>query len=366
MREIGGDFEIAMPLAISRTAVDESCCDQLSSLPLCWYSCGRMGLRAILRSIPKGVFLVPSYLCTSILWAFRQEGISVRFYSVLSDLQGDADEIVRLWSSCSEVVGILHIDLFGVLPKDDLSGLFAKMVSKGLCVIEDITHSFPGTSNLCQRAGSHILCSVRKTLPVPDGAFVFSRIHRPIEAQIGAAAYVQAKLEAQFAKSRYLRGVASRDFLQDLRNAETGFDSDPEIRRISRVSRTLLRCVDLREVRVRRRKNFEYLLSKFESSMIPTVARPLVRDLSECSSSLGFPVWSKWRNELQHHLIHSGIFPPVHWVLPPEAREWALSHNQFSVNLSESELTIPCDQRYGEVDMDYIVAQVGRFAETHG
>ncbi len=366
MREIGGDFEITWPGTVYQPMVDASWYDELGGLPLYWYSSGRMGLRAILRSIPKGTFLVPSYLCASILWAFRQEGVSVKFYSVTPDLQGDVAEITTLLSSCADVAGMFHIDLFGVVPTGALSNLFAEMVSKGLCVIEDITHSFPGTSNLYQRTGSHVLCSVRKTLPFPDGAFVLSRILRPIEAHIEAAPYVQAKLQAQMEKSHYLRAGTNRDFLRDLRRAEAGFDLDYEIRRISRVSRTLLRRVDLREVRVRRRKNFEYLLSKFESSMIPTVARPLVRELSKCSSPLGFPVWSKWRNELQHHLIHSGVFPPIHWVLPPEAREWALSHNQFSFNLSESELTIPCDQRYGEGDMDYIVAQVVRFAETHG
>lgn len=365
MREIGGDFEITWPGTVYQPMVDASWYDELGGSPLYWYSSGRMGLRAILRSIPKGTFLVPSYLCASILWAFRQEGVSVKFYSVTPDLQGDVAGITTLLSSCADVAGMFHIDLFGVVPTGDLSNLFAEMVSKGLCVIEDITHSFPGTSNLYRRTGSHVLCSVRKTLPVPDGAFVLSRIARPVEAQIDAAPYVQAKLQAQIEKSRYLRAETNRGFLQNLRRAEAGFDLDHEMRRISRESRTLLRRIDLKLVRDTRRRNFEHLLKRFASSVRPTVAKPLIGELSECGSPLGFPVSSVWRDELRDHLVCSGIFPPVHWVLPPEARKWARSHNQFAANLAESELTIPCDQRYGESDMEHIVARVIQFSKTH-
>ena len=87
VREIGGDFEITWPGTVYQPMVDASWYDELGGSPLYWYSSGRMGLRAILRSIPKGTFLVPSYLCASILWAFRQEGVSVKLLT--PDLQGD-------------------------------------------------------------------------------------------------------------------------------------------------------------------------------------------------------------------------------------------------------------------------------------
>lgn len=365
MREIGGDFEITWPTTIVQPAASMAWFDKLAGLPLYWYSSGRMGLRAILRSIPKGTFLLPSYLCTSILWAFEQEEVPVRFYSVTPELQGDVAEIMWLWSSCGDVVGMLHIDLFGTVPTGDLGDLFAEMVSKGLYVIEDITHSFPGTMNLSERHGSHILCSIRKTLPLPDGAFVLSRGRAPVKANTDAAPYVRAKLQAQMAKSQYLRGETNRDFLQDLRSAEAGFDSDHEIRRISGESRTLLTQVNLESVRNTRRKNFEYLLSKFRSSVSCGVVKPLVSSLSECSSPIGFPVSSARRDELRDHLVRSGVFPPVHWALPRGAQEWAKSFNQFPADLSQSQLTIPCDQRYGQDDIDYIVERVIQFSNTH-
>ncbi len=72
---------------------------------------------------------------------------------------------------------------------------------------------------------------------------------------------------------------------------------------------------------------------------------------------LGFPIAVDGRDALQAWLFGHDIFPPVHWkldsVIPPEFGE--------SRRLSGHIMTLPCDHRYSESDMEYVVRIVREF-----
>jgi hypothetical protein len=58
------------------------------------------------------------------------------------------------------------------------------------------------------------------------------------------------------------------------------------------------------------------------------------------------------RDHVKQYLISRGIFPPIHWIRPPQ-----LSAEEFpeATTLATQELTIPIDQRYGLKHMDHIL-----------
>lgn len=358
MFEIGGDFEID-DLTSDRATYTPESPGIFHDLELYWYSSGRMALRAILRASRRGVFLVPSYLCESILWAFKQESVPFAFYPVSPGLRVDPKDIKRLLQR--DVSGLLYIEWFGMSPSGDLANLFAELVRDGFCVIDDITHGFPGIKRIADRPASHVLCSVRKTLPVPDGAFVYTNTCPPARPHLEAAGYVKDKFLAQVRKNSYLKGLGGRDFLSDLRRAETGFDCDPEIRRLSAQTRTMLQRIDLDSAARKRKANFRHLLAHLSGAS--RLLRPLLGGLPTEGSPLGFPVLTSRREQLRNYLIARGIYPPIHWVLPQEAKEWAMQSNSAAVELSSLELTIPCDQRYDIRDMNYVIEQLDCFGD---
>ncbi|MGE5483104.1 MAG: hypothetical protein ACM3VX_09430, partial [Bacteroidota bacterium] len=276
MHEIGGDFEVE-PGALELDSIVDTCDGEAD---VTWYSSGRMALKAILRVLPHGVFLVPSYLCDAVLQPFRELNVPFRFYTIETDLRFDVAGLRRMCGS--DVVGVLHIDLFGVQPDAEREAFLAGLVDDGLCVITDITHSYPGLADFRDRAGTHIVCSVRKTLPLPDGAFVVTRGAHPQQPTLPAGGYVGDKLQAQVEKYRYLYGEAPRAFLPALRSAEAGFEQDVEIRSPSAVSRQLFRTIDLHAAGVARRRNFSQLLS--ESAGGFNAVAPLLNYLPEAGS----------------------------------------------------------------------------------
>lgn len=358
MLEIGGDFEIDDSMSDQANRTLESM-TLLNDPAVYWYSSGRMALRAVLRTIRKGVFLVPSYLCESILWAFRQESVPFEFYPVSDGLRVDPRDIERLLRR--DVSGLLYIEWFGLSASGDISNLLAELVHDGRCVINDVTHAFPGIKEMASRPASHVLCSVRKTLPIPDGAFVYTKKSSPARPHLDAASYVRQKFLAQVRKNLYLKGLGDRDFWPDLREAERGFDCDPEIRSVSEQTHAILGQTDLGLAVTRRKTNFTYLLSHVSNYC--RSLRPLLYGLPDDGSPLGLPILTSQRDLLRDFLIAKGIYPPIHWVLPREAREWATQFNKTAIELSSRELTIPCDQRYDTSHMDYVIKQLDYFDE---
>ncbi len=102
-----------------------------------------------------------------------------------------------------------------------------------------------------------------------------------------------------------------------------------------------MRWFDYSAIAERRRRNYAILgeaLGRF--AIFP--------DLPDQVVPLGFPMRAKDRDQLQQVLFHREIFPPIHWpiegVVPAE---FGASHR-----LAAEILTLPCDQRYGNADME--------------
>ena len=121
---------------------------------------------------------------------------------------------------------------------------------------------------------------------------------------------------------------------------------------MSRVSRYLLKRINLASVVERRRKNYQYLLSNSSHFKHCT---PLFARLPSDVCPLGFPIvmdTEEQRNTIRNILIRNKIYPPVHWDLPLEVDPLLFPE---SAHLSSCILTIPIDQRYSPSDLQRVV-----------
>jgi dTDP-4-amino-4,6-dideoxygalactose transaminase len=114
---------------------------------------------------------------------------------------------------------------------------------------------------------------------------------------------------------------------------------------MSELSEAMLKhAMNWEDISVRRRKNYLHLQEKIgEFALIPL--------LDDATVPLGFPVRVANRNSIREALFRAEIYPPVHWPInecvPDEFTE---SHT-----LSREIMTLPCDQRYNEEDLDRMI-----------
>ena len=112
--------------------------------------------------------LLPNYLCPSIVQEFRQSKL---FYQVNNELEIDYDDLVsKVVNNKLSAVMIIHY--FGKIDKN-IDKIINYLRSKDILIIEDTTHSYLDNNS---EYGDIIVSSIRKTLPILDGAIIKTKL----------------------------------------------------------------------------------------------------------------------------------------------------------------------------------------------
>lgn len=295
---------------------------------------GRTAIETVLKEITGArKAILPSYCCDSMIQPFKDAGIEVEFYPVYFK------NGLKIEVNIPENTDIiLWCNYFGfMVPMPDLSEF------QGV-IIEDITHSL--FSEHPYHAQSHYLvASLRKWEPVNCGGYcsaVSGKIHNepiispPLE-------YVRLKTAAMELKKEYLLDLDKDKkkrfrsmFLESnhwLAENYSGLSIDPW-------SKEYLSTVDLEEQRQIRRRNAKALYEGLEEKA------QFLFPLEDMDCPLFVPMLLHNREKIRRILTSNHIYCPVHWPRP---------HGCIS-NLYDQELSLICDQRYDEQDMERIVS----------
>jgi hypothetical protein len=223
---------------------------------------------------------------------------------------------------------------------------------KHACVLlED--HSHDPVSGWAQRSkADYAFSSVRKTMPVPDGAMLWSPLgHRlPIVADTDLSGSA-LKLAAMIWKREYLEGratPATKSFYRRWQRAgEDAFDRSARISSASPYSQQYLACGMPVKWRRQRAMNVRRLLRQ---AQVWLGAQPLFASWPSDSVPLAavFCFASQVARDLaRKRLEECNVYCPVHWPAP--------AHCDSSVReLAATILTIPADHRYRSADIDRI------------
>ena len=345
--EIGGDFDWSgIPPGPYLRWPDNSI----------WYGRGRDALTAIFHArkaeFGDGVrLLLPDYFCPSVANFWQRSGISLVYY------RDDPSLPHPVWESIdSQGPGLLlAVNYFGVRdmrpwrerygPRDDL------------LLIEDQTHD-PFCPDSDTGAADYAFASVRKLLPVSDGAILWS----PAGARLPSAerdttvAGASAKLAAMVLKASYL-GQCPRDpslkerFRQLQLTGEQELESFPGILSVTPWSVAALEHGYPKAWRDRRERNVRFIVDELIAS---NVVQPLFSDWmpGQCpyNAVVLYPRKSA-RDAARNRLIAAGIYPPVHW---PVSAEVSTEAHELGCRV----LTIPLDHRCGEGERAKILAHL--------
>lgn len=302
---------------------------------------GTSAIAAIVRLLRPRCVWLPSYLCVALSIAVQHGGSAARFYPVSYDL----DPHPRTWLDDVHTGDVVvAIDYFG-FPADEAFVRAAQ--ARGATVVEDATQAL-----LSDGAGTRAdfaVFSPRKFLGVPDGGILID--NRRLEAiDIPLAPPPEDWWLKAFGASMLRRQFdlygGDRSWFELSREVEASAPvGDFRMSELSRM--LLLNCIDYGAIQSSRRANYVTLAAELSD-----VA--LFRDLPSGVVPLGFPIRVKERDRIRERLFGQRIYPPVHWALGDLVPEkFAESHR-----LSAEIMTLPCDQRYGEHDMERVARAV--------
>jgi dTDP-4-amino-4,6-dideoxygalactose transaminase len=293
----------------------------------------RSAIRLLVAAVRPSSVWLPSYLCEALV---RGVGPSQRIRWYPMDGRLRPSKLAWL-SQVRPTDMVVAVDYFGFrAPIDMMEGARAR----GAFVLEDASQAL-----LTMGAGDGadaVVFSPRKFVGVPDGGIL--QLDPRIELTCGplaAAPEVWGRVtrEAAMRRAEFDRGADDRGWYGLFGEAEA--TAPVGAYSMSEMSRRLLAtAIDYGEVGRARRANFRTL-----AGLLPEQA--LLPDLHEGVVPLGFPIRIADRDRVRDALFAAEIYPPTHWplegVVPPT---FAASHE-----LARSILTLPCDQRYGPVEM---------------
>jgi hypothetical protein len=284
---------------------------------------------------------VPSYLCQEVAAALAAARWAVQVYAdhpflhppgVPSKLLGPGDVLLR-------------VNTFGWRGAEESE----RPLPGGVAVIEDHTHDPAGPWARASRA-TLAFASLRKTCPVADGAVVWAPSGEPAPAPARTtdehAAAADLLHRGMIAKRLYRHGAPTgpaehrRFFAAGDARIGAGAPSAPLPESVA-----LLDALSPVELGAVRRRNLERIVGvagfprEWLAGSTPEGGSPfaLVLDLGSRAR----------RDRLVAFLVRRSVFPTILWPMPRGG-------DPGSAAVAARTLTLPCDLRYGDDDLDLV------------
>ena len=304
---MGGFFGLELPVYNNFPYEESPCCAFVNS--------GRAAFECLLQNMPRPARVwVPRFICNTVLEALEHLGISVCRYSCDAQLAPELPEIGGLDM-------VLLVNYFGLTEPQILA---AAARYPGQCIIDATTALYSPPP-----AGVPVFYSPRKFCGVADGGVA----HAPLALTARPEAASQSATASLYLLERLESGAAAA--MEACEQAERRLSGPP--RRMSRLTRCLLRSIDFQAAAQARLRNYAILHEGLKSiNRLELPDQPLHAPM--CYPFVcGIP-------GMRDALIDAGIALPLYWPEVIEATDAHCTENQLARQL----LPLPLDQRYSE------------------
>ena len=148
-----------------------------------------------LRSRGARTVLVPRYRCEAMVLPFELEGMRARTVDVGPDLLLEPQALAAALAD-EPGAAVLHCETYGNRARGDLADMLVRARRTGRVVVADATHSLLDRPQLLDGAADVVVASLRKLLPVPDGAVIAWDPAGPLDASLSAGVREMERREA--------------------------------------------------------------------------------------------------------------------------------------------------------------------------
>lgn len=328
-REIGSEFW-NIPLSKNKNTI--------FPLNTSWYLSGRSALKSIISDIQKKqsvkIAALPAWCCDSMILPFIEAGIEHVFYSVYVE----NGHLMQDVSAACECDILFIMDYFGYTGTVSSGGFHGT-------VIRDITHSVFSEH---YSDADYYFGSLRKWAGFLTGGFSFG--HDGCTLPVDET-YVEKRRSAMELKVAYISGDSdNKDYLSVFAEAEEYLENCSSAG-AAQSDIQAAKFLNVELIKSKRRQNAAMLLEAFaDIAIFPKI------DDAECPMFVPILVPDGKRNELRRYLIDHKIYLPVHWPLSEYHDIDARSRQIY-----DNELSLVCDQRYDESDMERMVKTIKKF-----
>ena len=291
---------------------------------------GYYSLRVILQHLKLSKdekVLLPSYMCPTILYPFKELGILYEFYKVNNNLQIDLGELTKRLDGKAKVV--FFINYFGFKQSDEVITALLKLKESGIIIIQDVVQDFYVQNN--DLIGNYAFMSFRKFFPCEGSIIISQDKIDDVVIKGKNKAYFNNKLKGRFWRYyHYKYDCDEKRFLTLFEKANKSYRL-PENIKFTKYDEYVLNRIDFEKDKVTRRCNFKLLIDHLGD-------KALYKSLPGNVVPLVFPVIVRERSNLQRKLRENNIYCPVHWMLSDDIVNKEFKDSRL---LSEHILSIP-------------------------
>ena len=306
----------------------------------------------------RKVALIPAFTCESVLIPFIKRGYEAVPYPVEKDLGVNWNSFKTLMDKICPSVILIHA-YFGFDTIKNLRLHVHEIRERGIVVIEDMTQSM--FSSVTPLVSDFHVGSIRKWMPLPDGAFVTLSLGNSVAEE--DEELVNAKVKAMTEKGKWIMyGEGDKEtFRKDFSEAERILDSRENPFRMSSISKEIYATTDISRMREIRRMNYRYLEREiWNDEQLSEQFESMLSPLGENECPFHFPVLVKNnRQKLQQYLAANDIYATVIWRIPEEFERKINDDARYIYNHI---LCFHIDQRYDLDDMERIVSVLKHYS----
>lgn len=266
---------------------------------------------------------MPSYLCESVL----SGKFNTEFYEINKDLTINFSFLKKI--KPQEVVVI--INYFG-FPQSQ--SIYDQIKEKKAISIQDASQSLFSKNSIAD----FTIYSLTKLIGIPDGAMIETDLELDLNLENPPADYISRCFEYKFKRTKFDLGEDNnwhQEYIAQKNKTPIGnFKMSETSKNIWNNNLDHQFMIDSTVQNFQYLQNFIKPIKHLEKDVVP----------------IGFPILCKNRDATLNYLISEKIYPPIHWNLKKVPKTFNISYE-----ISQQELTIPCDYRYNITDMEKIV-----------
>lgn len=356
--EVGSDFHWDPHVLLDDTVAGRPWIPSVHEL----YANGTGAIAAILANRGEsGPLHVPSFFCMDVVAALALF-TEIQWYRELPDGRGPVFETL----DAAPGDAVLAVNLFGRSQRQGWE--LWSSDHPGMLIIEDHTHD-PLSDWAQSSDASYAVASLRKTLPVPDGALLWSPrgLALPIPRSDNAAAGL-LKLTSMVLKAAWMggAGVEKNAFREMAIEGEQSLSTTHDAK-ATPLTANILAELDVWRMRRARADNIRHFLALLGTTEGEPPGAPWSVLNDGPNDAVPFNVQllcasETVREALVRHLIEHRIYSPVHWRQRGDGA--ITSGDPAALDYASRLLTIPLDYRYSYTDVERIVRTLRKFHQT--